>query len=226
MASGSAKRGPPKTRSRLETQATHEVVRRSGRGLELGCNGLRGFGVPALFYGVRTTPSFLAILAPSLALGASLAACAPKAKVAPGAVVEGFYAQLLSLPIYGAPDSAQVARIAPVFSDSLVAEFRAARRLADSAATAHPDEKPPFADGDLFTSLFEGPTSFFVMGTQDGPPTRVLVHFEHREGNSSVEWVDTVYVARRDTSWVITDVAYGGTWPMAARGRLTGRLRE
>ena len=153
-----------------------------------------------------------------------LAACGAKPKVEPAAVVEGFYAQLLSLPISGAPDSEQVARITPLFSDSLIAELQRARRISDSARTAYPDEKPPFAEGDLFTSLFEGPTSFFVMGTRDGPPTAVLVHFEHREGNTSVNWVDTIYVAPHDQSWVITDVAYGGTWPMANKGRLSTNL--
>ena len=167
----------------------------------------------------------LALPLPSLALGASLAACAPKAKVEPAAVVEAFYAELLTHPVVGAPNAGDLPRIVPFLADSLRADLERIARVHDSAAAAHPDEKPPFADGDLFTSMFEGPTAFWVMATQERPGPAVLVHFEHREGNSSTEWVDTVYVARRDTSWVVADVAYGGTWPMANHGRLRANLR-
>ena len=153
-----------------------------------------------------------------------LAACTPKAKVEPTAVVEAFYAHLLSYPVTGAPNAGDLPRLAPFLSDSLLAELARAGRVRDRAATVHRNEKPPFADGDLFTSMFEGPTSFWVMAAQDAPPA-VLVHFEHRDSVSSTEWVDTVLVARRDTSWMITDIAYGGTWPMANKGRLRENLR-
>lgn len=153
-----------------------------------------------------------------------LAACAPKAKVEPAAVVEMFYAHLLTYPVTGAPNQGDLPRIAPYLSDSLLAELTRAGHLRDSAARAHHDAKPPFAEGDLFTSMFEGPTAFYVMATRDAPAA-VLVHFEHRDSMSSTEWVDTVLVARRDTSWVVTDIAYGGTWPMANKGRLRENLK-
>ena len=149
-----------------------------------------------------------------------LAACAPRAKVEPGAAVEAFYAHLLTYPVIGAPNAGDLPRIAPFLSDSLLADLQRAAQLRDRAAALHPDEKPPFAEGDLFTSMFEGPTAFYVEATQERPARAVLVHFEHREGKSSVQWVDTVYVARRDTTWAITEIAYGGTWPMANHGTL------
>ena len=185
--------------------------------------GLHLSQAPSLFWSMRKL--LLLRLVPSLALGASLAACTPKAKVAPGAVVEAFYAELLTHPVVGAPNAGDLPRIGPFLADPLRADLERIGRVHDSAAAAHPGEKPPFADGDLFTSLFEGPNSFSVQATQDRPAPAVLVHFEHREGNISTEWVDTVYVARRDTSWVITDIAYGGTWPMANKGRLRANLR-
>ncbi|HVX87468.1 MAG TPA: hypothetical protein VG940_00970, partial [Gemmatimonadales bacterium] len=160
----------------------------------------------------------------SLALSAGLAACAPKAKVEPAVVVEAFYAHLLTYPVTGAPNQGDLPRIAPFLADPLLAELTRAGRLRDSAADAHPDQKPPFADGDLFTSMFEGPTAFSVMATRDAPPA-VLVHFEHRDSTGSTEWVDTVLVARHDTTWVVTDIAYGGTWPMANKGRLRANLK-
>ena len=153
-----------------------------------------------------------------------LAACTRKPKVAPGAVVEAFYAELLTHPIFGPPDSGAFPRIAPFLSDTLKARLLAARVEVERATAAAPGEKPPLADDDLFSSLMEGPTSFFVKATGTGKRKVVLVQFERRTGDRSVQWVDTAYVVPRDTTWVIDDIHFGGLWPMAARGTLLRRL--
>jgi hypothetical protein len=89
---------------------------------------------------------------------------------------------------------------------------------------AAPTEKPLYADEDLFSSLLEGPTSFYVKATGEGKRNIVLVQFENRAGDKSVQWVDTAYVMPHDTTWIIADIHFGGTWPMAARGTLLQRL--
>lgn len=155
----------------------------------------------------------------------TLVSCAPKPKVAPGAVVEAFYAELLTHPIFGPPDSGAFRRIAPFLSDTIQARLLAARAEMERQTRAAPTEKPPLVDEDLFSSLMEGPTSFYVKGTRNGKEgSMVLVQLENRTGNSSVQWVDTVYVVPHDTTWVVIDIDYGGTWPMAARGTLQQRL--
>jgi hypothetical protein len=152
------------------------------------------------------------------------AACTPKPKVAPGALVEAFYAELLVRPIVGAPDSEASSRLAPFLTDTLQERLRAARIEMERQAKAAPTEKPPFADEDLFSSLMEGPTSFYVKATGEGKWNIVLVQFENRTGGQSVQWVDTAYVVPHDTTWVVADIHFGGTWPMAARGTLLQRL--
>ncbi len=159
-----------------------------------------------------------------LFLSLALAACTPAPKVAPGVVVEAFYAELLTHPIFGPPDAGAFPRIAPFLSDTLKARLRAARVEVERATKAAPGEKPPLADEDLFSSLIEGPTSFFVKATGTGKRKVVLVQFESRTGDRSVQWVDTAYVVPRDSTWVIDDIHFGGTWPMAARGTLLRRL--
>jgi len=160
-----------------------------------------------------------------LSLCLLLFACTPKPKVAPGVVVEAFYAELLTHPIFGPPDSGAFPRIAPFLSDTLKARLLAARAELERQAKAAPTEKPALADDDLFSSLMEGPTAFYVQATGEGKRrTVVQVRFENRAGNSSVVWVDTAYVVPHDTSWVITDIHFGGTWPMAAKGTLLQRL--
>jgi hypothetical protein len=172
---------------------------------------------------MRLTP-LLPLLLISATLGAGLTACTSAPKVEPAVVVEAFYAELLTHPVLGAPDSAQLSRLVPFLGDTLKARLVAARLERDREVARAPDEKPIFADEDLFTSLFEGPSAFYVMATRDRPAPAVLVRFSRLEGGQGAEWVDTVYVARRDTSWVVTDVHFGGTWPMAARGTLQNRL--
>ncbi len=153
-----------------------------------------------------------------------LAACHPAPKVPPGAVVEAFYAELLTHPIFGPPDAGAFPRIAPFLSDTLKARLFAARAEMERETRAAPGEKPQYADEDLFSSLIEGPTSFYVKATGSGKRTIVIVQFENRQGNQSVQWVDTAHVVPRDTTWVIADIHFGGTWPMAARGTLLQRL--
>ena len=156
----------------------------------------------------------------------ALTACRPAPTVAPGAVVEAFYAELLIHPIFGPPDEGAFPRIEPFLSDTLRARLHAARAADVHAALVATGEKPPFGDDDLFSSLIEGPTSFYVKATGKGHGRDiVLVQFENRSGNTSVQWVDTAYVVPRDTTWVIDDIHFGGTWPMAAKGTLQDRLR-
>ncbi|MBW8771755.1 MAG: hypothetical protein JF590_00445, partial [Gemmatimonadetes bacterium] len=137
----------------------------------------------------------------------TLAGCHLAPKVAPGAVVEAFYAELLTRPIFGPPDSGAFTRIAPFLSDTLKARLLAARGALEAATKAAPAEKPPLADDDLFSSLMEGPTSFYVKATGEGKGRNVvLVQFEDRRGNSSVIWVDTAYVVPHDTTWLVDDI--------------------
>jgi hypothetical protein len=162
-------------------------------------------------------------LLPAFAL--LLAACHPAPKAAPGAVVEAFYGELLTHPIFGAPDSAQLVRIAPFLSENLQGRLVAAYKERERATAAAPGDKPPFADEDLFSSMMEGPTFFYVKATGTGKRTAVIVQFGHRvAGTPSVEWLDTAYVVPKDTTWVIDDIGFGGTWPMAAKGTLQQRL--
>ena len=162
-------------------------------------------------------------LSPLLLLLA-LSACRPAPRVAPGAVVEAFYAELLTHPIFGPPDASAFPRIAPFLGDTLKLRLLAARTAVETATKAAPGEKPPYADEDLFSSLMEGPTSFYVKATGEGKRTIVIVQFENRQGHQAVQWVDTAYVVPSDTTWVIDDIHFGGTWPMAARGTLLQRL--
>lgn len=140
--------------------------------------------------------------------------------------MSGLYQVLIDSQVTGAPTPGQLAAMAPYLSRELVELLRAAGRQRDSAAAASPDEKPPFAEGDLFTSLFEGPSGWVVEPRPaGGSANRLPVRFRYDGTVPPVSWVDTVVVSSEPGRPVVADVVYGGSWAFANRGALVATLR-
>jgi hypothetical protein len=78
----------------------------------------------------------------------------------PRDVATSFHTALARLHPSGAPTEAQRAELAPLVSREFLTLLARADSVRTAARRAAPSEKPPFTDGDLFSSLFEGPTSF------------------------------------------------------------------
>ena len=77
----------------------------------------------------------------------------------------------------------------------------------------YPDEKPPWIEGDLFSSLTEGATSY-SLGKSRVEKTRaeVDVHLIYKDKNDATEWMDTVVLTKVNGKWVITDILFKGNW--------------
>ena len=114
-------------------------------------------------------------------------------------------------------------------------ELDAARTAARAAA---PTEKPPFTDGDLFSSLFEGPTAFTVgkaVSAAAAPGGRLgdlqvpvdLVHTidPAAGGGEPATWTDTVLLREENGRFVVADIAFGGGWDFANKGTMIAALR-
>lgn len=126
-------------------------------------------------------------------------------------------------------------RLRPFLSDNLNRLITAALEYQTEFIKSHPDEpsptgppvsyKPPFVDGDYFSSLFEGPTSFKVVRTvRDGKASwRVPVHFWY--DRSLPGWEDVVIAAQERGRYVIDDVEFSGAGPFNPSGRLSARLK-
>ncbi len=152
-------------------------------------------------------------------------ACRPQPVPASADVVEQFYGILISSGTTGAPTPAALATLAPLLSDTLEALLAGARRRFERDSATTPDEKPAFAEGDLFSSLFEGPSSAVVTGDDSGRSARrVTVRLEHAGSTPPLTWSDTVVLIRERDRYVIDDVIYGGDWAFAARGTLRAGL--
>jgi hypothetical protein len=170
-------------------------------------------------------------MAPRLILAllsaATLAGCLGASARTPTGVVERFYAKRIDLDIAGAPTPDELEALAPYVTPELHRLLEEASALREREAAAAPDEKPPFADGDLFSSLFEGPTAFRVVDDQErGDTHRVAVRFTSRQKSESVSWQDTVIVVPDDGDFAIADVEYGGKWKFATQGTLKSNLER
>lgn len=165
----------------------------------------------------------------ALLAAAALAGCLGASARTPEGVVERFYAKRIDLEIAGAPTPDELEAVAPYLTPELHRLLEDAAALREREAVAAPDEKPPFADGDLFSSLFEGPTAFRVVDDQArGDTHRIAVRFTSRQKNEneSVSWQDTIVVVPDDGEYAIADVEYGGKWKFATQGTLKSNLER
>ena len=200
----------------------------------------------------RSQPVFaLPALALSLIAAGLVTACGskPAAEVAaappavlpaaaPEQVVADLYAALNTLRPSGAPTDAQRLILAPVLSAELTGLLQRADAARTAARAAAPTEKPPFTDGDLFSSLFEGPTAFTVgkaVSAAAAPGGRLgdlqvpvdLVHTidPAAGGGEPATWTDTVLLREENGRFVVADIAFGGGWDFANKGTMIAALR-
>jgi hypothetical protein len=153
------------------------------------------------------------------------AGCAQPDAPTPADTVVALYRTLALGQVRGAPSGDELASIAPYVSSELHDRLAAARRLQERETARAPEEKPPYADGDLFTSLFEGPTSFQILSdTARGDERAVAVRFNYDRAQPGVAWTDVVVVRSERGRWVVADVIYGGQWDFANRGTLLTAL--
>ena len=91
---------------------------------------------------------------------------------------------------------------------------------------AQPGEKPPWVEGDLFSSLFEGVQSFTLGEARlQSDFAEVPVACVYAEGGHRTEWTDTLILVKTEQGWRLDDVNYGGNWAFANTGSLQAALR-
>jgi hypothetical protein len=165
-----------------------------------------------------------------LVLASALPAHALAASADETAMVQdasGFYGVYIALPHDGIPDNAARAKFAPLITpvlEKLLADGEAAEaRYAKETR----NQSPPIIEGDLFTSLFEGATSFKLGAcVANGDSGHCAVSFVYNDKTAKpTEWTDTVYLARTADGWRVDDISYGGHWDFGNKGRLTDTLK-
>ena len=162
-----------------------------------------------------------------LLLGCSQSVTAQASLSSPTQAADKFYRTYLKLSIRGLPNDKQMEVLSPLITPDLKVLFEAARKTQMKFIQEHPDEKPPWVEGDLFTSLFEGAQTFRIgRPTVRGDLTEVPVQLTYREGGSTTRWSDVLILVRRGKRWLVRDIELKGDWAFKNGGSLRSILRS
>jgi hypothetical protein len=144
----------------------------------------------------------------------------------PDRPVTEFYNLYLKLKPIGLPTREQEQAMAPYLSERLRRLLGQAHSYKEAFMRKNPEDKPPWADGCLFASLFEGPKRFKiskVIANSDGT-SMVTVHFWY--DSQVANWEDKVIVRREGGRFVIDDFVLSGVGPFNPPGRLSEMLKD
>lgn len=148
----------------------------------------------------------------AMALGVFLLAgqafAADEAKDAAADFYRG-YAKLRAGGLTGIPDAARLAQLAPLLTPELRDLFSVALREQKRCENKFPDDKPPWIEGDIFSSSFEGFTSFKTAASRPRKQGRqVTVSFVYAEGKTRVKWIDALVLRNVEGRWLVDDIFY------------------
>lgn len=114
----------------------------------------------------------------------------------------------------GIPNEAQLTQLSPLITPQLGSLLSAALREQQRCAEQFPDDKPPWIEGDIFSSNFEGFTSFNVGNSKSQGQARqvsikqVPIKFVYIEGKYKVKWTDTLVLRNEAGHWLVDDIFY------------------
>lgn len=152
------------------------------------------------------------------ALLSFLVACASAPPATPRDAVSAFYTEYIHQRSPGLPEGPALERMRPMLSERLYGLIANALQYSSDYEKAHPGDKPPFVDGDAFTSNFEGADRFEIVSA-DGNEVTVKFHYE------TSGWNDVVVVKEERGRYVIDDVKFGGAGEFNPAGVLSESLQ-
>lgn len=167
------------------------------------------------------------IVAVAIAAGVSFAAQAGEAM--PAKAAGAFYKLYIKEKPRSLPDAALRAKLKPIVSTSLHGLLADAAAAEDAHRKKSNNEEPPLFEGDLFTSLYEGATSYKI-GTcvkeSDKAYCDVALSYAEAGDAKPTTWTDKAVLVRGPRGWLLDDIAFGGTWDFGQHGTLRGTLRQ
>jgi hypothetical protein len=170
---------------------------------------------------MRLIPLFLLLLA-STAFGADDNLPVRKA-------VQDFYAVYLRVHPSGVPAKAERTAFRAVVSPGLFDLLEKAAAAEGNYSRETKGEVPPLVEGDLFTSLFEGATSFSVLSCstrQKGAACLVELTYADSAAEKPFAWKDRIMLVKGRQRWAVDDIEYMGDWQFMLKGRLREVLEQ
>jgi len=125
-----------------------------------------------------------------------------------------FYRTLSDLKVSGLPSDAQLKTLSPFLSSELIGLFEKAKREQSRSIRSNPGDKPPWIEGDLFSSLFEGFTSYKVGNPQDHDEGLALpIKLEYGPKKpKEVRWTDHLILERTNGEWKVANIIFKAKW--------------
>jgi hypothetical protein len=147
-------------------------------------------------------------------------------------IVNGFYGAYFTFhPSDGIPDAKGRAKYAPFLSPALETLLAQGNEAEQKFAKANKDS-PPLVEGDLFTSNFEGATSFSIGACKGdakaGHCTAALAYDDRKDNpkDKPLSWNDTVYLVATPFGWRVDDIGYGASWDFGNKGKLSETIQS
>lgn len=170
---------------------------------------------------MKTLFSTFAVIGVLFVLGAGIVVAQDATEV-----TDNFYATLRDLNVRGLPDKNQLRELSPFLSSQIVTLIKRDQKKQEAFIKKHSDEKPPLVEGDLFSSLFEGPTSYEIGKTRTMGSTReVDIYLHHVSESDKVKWTDTVVLKKFGGKWLVTNILFKGKWQFKSGSSLRNALK-
>lgn len=160
-------------------------------------------------------------------MGLLAAAPASAQDTGPAKNAAAFYTLYLKTKPHGVPDAAVVRRFKPLLSAGLATALGQAGSAEAAHFKATNNAEPPLFEGDLFTSLYEGASSYSLEGcTTEGSHAYCDVELAYAEvpGAKPTTWTDRLVFAKRVNGWAVDDIVFGGNWDFGQHGTLRSTL--
>jgi len=133
----------------------------------------------------------------------------------------------------GIPDATERLRFSPVLSPRLNKQLTAADAAQGRLTAKVKNAVPPMLEGDIFSSLFEGATSWRVGACQaDIKTARCPVALSYvpppspnAKAPKAANWNDTVLLVNTPQGWKVDDVVYDAGFAFGNTGRLSAMLQ-
>ena len=161
----------------------------------------------------------LLVLAAGVLLASSVLAETPEA------VAKTFFDAYVKFHVSGLPSEEQMKTFGPLLVPEIVTLLGAARAEQVEFQKKHPDEKPPWIEGALFSSLFEGVTAYRLgEPLESADKASIPVYWEYTEGGETSRWIDVVTLARSGETWKVSDIFFCAPWDFRPGASLKAEL--
>ncbi|KAF1038575.1 MAG: hypothetical protein GAK35_03757 [Herbaspirillum frisingense] len=142
-------------------------------------------------------------------------------------VIGSFYRIHIKNNAPGLPSAEELKQYQPLVSRALYTLLTQAEAADARYHAVAGTQAPPIVEGDLFTSLYEGATSFSVKSCDtDDVRSSCQVSFQYKKDGAQEAWNDKILLVREDDQWRIDDIEFIGNDQSSQREYLTDTLTD